>query len=90
MTGQILGSWKAIDDILAPDSEGNRTPESDSTIFVHSDNCSVFSEGMRIAVVGVSNLVVVQAGNDILVMDKESSQDVRKVVDIIKKKQGNP
>lgn len=80
-----LGSWKAIDDILKPDHEGNRTPESDSTIFIHSKNCSVFSEGARIAVVGVSNLVVVQAGNDILVMDKDSSQDVRKVVDIIKK-----
>jgi len=80
-----LGSWKAIDDILKPDHEGNRTPEPDSTIFVHSKDCSVFSEGARIAVVGVSNLVVVQAGNDILVMDKESSQDVRKVVDIIKK-----
>jgi mannose-1-phosphate guanylyltransferase len=80
-----LGSWKAIDDILKPDHEGNRTPEPDSTIFVHSKDCSVFSEGARIAVVGVSNLVVVQAGNDILVMDKDSSQDVRKVVDIIKK-----
>jgi mannose-1-phosphate guanylyltransferase len=80
-----LGSWKAIDDILAPDKEGNRSPEPETAVFVHSDNCSVFSEGMRIAVVGVSNIVVVQAGNDILVMEKESSQDVRKVVDIIKK-----
>ena len=41
---------------------------------------------MRIAVVGTSNLVVVQSGNDILVIDKDSSQDVRAVVDIIRKK----
>ena len=73
-------------DILDPDDDGNRSPEADNSIFVNSGNCSVFSEGMRIAVVGASNLVVVQAGNDILVIDKDSSQDVRKVVDIIKKR----
>jgi len=83
-----LGSWKAIDDILDPDKESNRTPAKDKAIFVNSDNCSVFTEGSRVAVVGLSNVVVVQAGDDILVMDKESSQDVRKVVDIVKQKNG--
>lgn len=81
-----LGSWKAADDILDADSSLNRTQSPDNAIFVKSENCTVFSEGMRIAVVGVSNLVVVQSGNDILVIDKESSQDVRAVVDIIRKK----
>ncbi len=81
-----LGSWKAADDILDADSSGNRTQSPDNSIFVKSENCTVFSEGMRIAVVGASNIVVVQSGNDILVIDKESSQDVRAVVDIVRKK----
>ncbi|HPJ34502.1 MAG TPA: mannose-1-phosphate guanylyltransferase [Spirochaetota bacterium] len=81
-----LGSWKAADDILDADSSSNRTQSPDKSIFVNSENCTVFSEGMRIAVVGASNLVVVQSGNDILVIDKDSSQDVRAVVDIIRKK----
>lgn len=81
-----LGSWKAADDILDADSSGNRTQSPDNSIFVKSENCTVFSEGMRIAVVGASNLVVVQSGNDILVIDKDSSQDVRAVVDIVRKK----
>jgi len=81
-----MGSWKAADDILDPDKEGNRTQSPDKSIFVKSENCTVFSEGMRIAVVGASNLVVVQSGNDILVIDKDSSQDVRAVVDIVRKK----
>ncbi|NLV66444.1 MAG: mannose-1-phosphate guanylyltransferase, partial [Spirochaetes bacterium] len=55
-------------------------------IFVKSGNCTIMSEGMRIAVVGVSNIVVVQSGNDILVIDKDASQDVRTVVDIVKGK----
>lgn len=81
-----MGSWKAADDILDADADRNRTQSPDKSIFVKSENCTVFSEGMRIAVVGVSNLVVVQSGNDILVIDKDSSQDVRAVVDIIRKK----
>ncbi len=81
-----LGSWKAIDDILDGDKYSNRTPTPDNTIFVNSSGCSVFSEGSRIAVVGMDNVVVVQAGDQILVIDKEKAQDVRKVVDIIRGK----
>lgn len=81
-----LGSWKAADDILDPDPNGNRTQSPDNSIFVNSTESTIFSEGMRIAVVGMSNVVVVQSGNDILVIDKDSSQDVRAVVDILKKK----
>jgi len=81
-----LGSWKAADDILERDENFNRTQSPDNSIFVNSANCTILSEGMRIAVVGASNLVVVQSGNDILVIDKDSSQDVRAVVDIVKKK----
>ena len=81
-----LGSWKSIDDILEADSKSNRSPEKDNAIFVNSENCSVYSEGNRIAVVGLKNVVVVQAGNDILVIDKESSQDVRQVVEIVRQK----
>lgn len=81
-----LGSWKAVDDILQPDAECNRTQSPENAIFVKSGNCTLMSEGMRIAVVGVSNIVVVQSGNDILVIDKDSSQDVRTVVDIVKGK----
>lgn len=81
-----LGSWKAVDDILAPDDSYNRTQSPEKAIFVKSGNCTIMSEGMRIAVVGVSNIVVVQSGNDILVIDKDSSQDVRAVVDIVRGK----
>lgn len=84
-----LGSWASIDDILSPDQNLNRSPEPENALFVGSRNCSVFTEGRRIAVVGVSNLVVVESGNDVLVMDKNSSQRVREVVDLIKKKEGS-
>ncbi len=79
-----LGSWKSIDGILEHDENMNRTPAPDKVIFVNSGNCSVFPESEKIAVVGLSNVIVVQAGDAVLVIDKESTQDVRKVVDILR------
>lgn len=81
-----LGSWKAIDDILDPDENSNRTPSPDRTIFVKSQNCSVYTEGKRVSVVGLSDVVVVEAGDEILVIHKDASQDVREVVNIVKKR----
>lgn len=79
-----LGSWNSIDDILPADAEGNRSPSGQRAIFVGARDCSVFAEDKRIAVVGLSNVVVVQSGGDILVMEKDASQRVREVVDIVR------
>jgi mannose-1-phosphate guanylyltransferase len=79
-----LGSWKSIDEILPPDADNNRSPEKDRAIFLNSKNCSVFTESRRISVVGLSNIVVVEAGNEILVIDKDSSQDVKKIASMVK------
>ena len=81
-----LGSWKSIDEILIPRDDNNRCPDTEKSLFVNSENCSTFSEDFRISVVGCNNITVIQAGNDILVIDKDCSQDVRKVVEIIKSK----
>ncbi|OHD69133.1 MAG: hypothetical protein A2W19_05965 [Spirochaetes bacterium RBG_16_49_21] len=78
-----LGSWKSIDDIVPSDKNNNRSPESDRTIFLNSNNCSVFTENRRVSVVGLSNIVVVEAGDEILVIDKDSSQEVKKIVEMI-------
>ncbi|TAL38020.1 MAG: mannose-1-phosphate guanylyltransferase, partial [Spirochaetes bacterium] len=81
-----LGSWNSIDDILKPDESMNRGPEVERMIFIDSRNCSVFTEKSRVALVGLSNLVVVESGNDILIMDKNSSQKVRDVVAIARQR----
>ncbi len=80
-----LGSWKSIDEILPPDGDCNRSPEKEMAIFLNSDNCSVFTENSRISVVGLSNIVVVQAGGEILVINKDSSQDVKIIAGMVTK-----
>jgi mannose-1-phosphate guanylyltransferase len=81
-----LGSWNSIDDILPPDDDKNRSPEMNHVLFMDSDNCTVFPESKKITVIGLSNIVVVESGNDILVMEKNSSQEVRRVVEHIREK----
>ena len=80
-----LGTWNAIDDILEPDNNNNRTPDPGDVIYINSNNCTAFPETKRITLVGMSNVVVVESGNNILVMEKNSAQEVRQVVDILKK-----
>ena len=79
-----LGSWKSIDGILKPDVLGNKTPQPDKAVFVNARNCSVFSENLRISIVGLENVVAVQSGGDILIIDKDASQDVKLAADIVK------
>ena len=54
---------------------------------MNSENCTAFPEKKRITLVGLKNVVVVESGNDILIMEKNSSQEVRKVVEIVKKRE---
>ena len=81
-----LGSWYSIDGILSPNGNNNRTPSKENVIFLDSNGCTAFPENRRITLIGLSNVVVIESGNDILVMDKNSSQKVKQVVEMIKEK----
>lgn len=73
-----LGSWAALEEILPRDASGN-TGRGD-VVAVESKGNLLFSDAGTIAVVGVEGLVVVRTGDAVLVMPKERSQEVRKIV----------
>jgi mannose-1-phosphate guanylyltransferase len=73
-----LGSWAALDEILPQDAAGN-TGRGD-LVAVESKGNLLFSDAGTIAVLGVEGLVVVRTGDAVLVMPKERSQEVRKIV----------
>jgi mannose-1-phosphate guanylyltransferase len=73
-----LGSWAALDEILPRDAAGN-TGRGDA-VAVESAGNLLFSDAGTIAVLGVEGLVVVRTGDTVLVMPKERSQEVRKIV----------
>jgi mannose-1-phosphate guanylyltransferase/mannose-6-phosphate isomerase len=74
-----IGTWKAISELYESDAAGNRI--HGKAVMVESRDCFVRGEKRLVAVVGVSNLVVVDTGDAVLVADRESSQDVKQVVD---------
>lgn len=73
-----LGSWSALDEVLSRDGQGN-TGKGDVLALEAQDNL-LFSDTGTITVLGVSGLVVVRTGDSVLVIPKERSQEVKKLV----------
>jgi len=81
-----LGSWDAVWDALDKDADGNVTRghvvlEGATSSFVHS-------EGRLVACVGVTNIVVVETDDAVLVVDRSRVQDVKEVVEKIRAERG--
>ena len=77
-----VGAWSALWDVSEHDAEGNAR---DGDIFTHDarDNLLIAKHRM-LAAVGVSNLIVVETPDAVLVLDKEKAQDVKAVTQYLK------
>lgn len=79
-----VGSWRALEEIAEKDKAGNITTGN----VIDVDSCdSIMYAGKRlVATVGLINTVVVDTPDATLICNKEKVQDVRKVVDELKKR----
>ena len=73
-----IGSWKAISELYESDESGNRI--QGKAIMIESRDCFVQGEKRLIAAVGVSNLLIIDTGDAVLVADQDHAQDVKQVV----------
>ncbi len=73
-----IGSWGAISDLSEKDHNGNRF--QGRSIMVGCNNTYSQSEKRLIASVGVSDLVIVDTADAVLVAHRDSAQDVKSVV----------
>lgn len=78
-----IGSWNAIRDLVAPDTQGNRA--YGDAIFVNSNNTFVQAEDRLVAAVGLENIMVIDTPDALLVANPNCSQDVKQVVSLLKK-----
>jgi mannose-1-phosphate guanylyltransferase len=78
-----VGSFAAIPEVRPADARGN-VISGGETVVVDCDNCVVLGGERPLAVVGLTDVVVVDAGDAVLVVPKDKSQDVRKVVEALK------
>lgn len=70
-----IGSWNAIGDLTKPDSKGNRI---EGEVQLHDvNNCYIQSNERIVGAVGVSNLIIVDTPDALLVADRSRAQDVK-------------
>jgi mannose-1-phosphate guanylyltransferase/mannose-6-phosphate isomerase len=80
-----IGSWKALWEVASKDSQGNVS--SGDVILKDTKNCLIRSESKLVATVGLEDTLVVETADAVLVAPLSRSQDVKKVVLQLKKKQ---
>jgi mannose-1-phosphate guanylyltransferase/mannose-6-phosphate isomerase len=73
-----LGAWDAVWQVSAQDSDGNVT--HGDTLLADTTNTFIHASSRLVGTVGVSNLIVVETADAILVADKSQSQHVKKIV----------
>ena len=80
-----VGSWQALWEVGEADQNGN--------VFIgdvlqeKSSGCYVNGERRLVALVGVKDLIVVETADSVLVADKSQSQEVKKIVEALKRDQ---
>ena len=79
-----VGSWDAWAEHFEVDGERNLL--YGDAVMIDAKNCVVHSQNRLIGVVGIDDLVVIDAGDALLVCPRGRVQDVRKVVEELKKR----
>jgi mannose-1-phosphate guanylyltransferase/mannose-1-phosphate guanylyltransferase/mannose-6-phosphate isomerase len=77
-----LGSWDALHAISDRDDAGN--VHGGEVLAIDTHDCLVRSDGIRLNLVGVSDLIVVASGNDVLILPRGRSQEVKKLIEAMK------
>ena len=77
-----VGSWDSLHAISDKDERGNSV--RGDVLTIDSAHCLVHSDGPRVALVGVEDLIVVVAEGDIMILRRGQSQNVKKVTEALK------
>lgn len=71
-----IGSWDALYAI------GN--PHAGDILEIETENCLLRTDGVKIAAVGIKDLIVVASGDSVLIVRRGQSQDVKRIVEALK------
>jgi len=70
-----IGSWNALGELTAPDTQGNRI---EGEVILHDvSNCYIQSNQRLVGALGVDNLIVIDTPDAVLVADRSRAQDVK-------------
>ncbi|MEQ1725719.1 MAG: sugar phosphate nucleotidyltransferase [Sphingopyxis sp.] len=82
-----VGGWSALYDLGAKDASGN-VASGDVTTVEASGNLVRAGAGKRVAMLGVSDLIVIVHGDDILIIPRGRAQEVKTIVEALTPQQG--
>ncbi len=77
-----VGAWDSYWKVLPQDDEGNAS--KGDVVLTGCENILALSSSRLVACVGVSNIAVVETPDAVLVIDKNQTQEVKKVVELLK------
>lgn len=82
-----VGSWEEVYLLSNKDIDGNFV---DGDIFLDDVKNSYISSNKKfISVSGIDNLIIIDTDDALLICDRNKSQDVKKIVDFLKKRKSN-
>ena len=77
-----IGSWAAVGELAQPDAQGNRI---EGQALMHQvKDCFVQSTERMVGVVGVSDLIIIDTPDALLVANRHNSQDVKQIYSQLK------
>ncbi|CAI0773794.1 Mannose-1-phosphate guanylyltransferase 1 [Serratia liquefaciens] len=79
-----VGSWTSLWDVSEKDALGN--VNLGEIISIDSNNNYISSDGALVATIGLDDLIVINTNDALLISTKDRVQDVKKVVDELKKR----
>lgn len=82
-----VGSWDALHELARKDETGNALHGASSAI--DSGGCFVRSDGPHVTIVGANDLIVIASHDEVLILPRGRSQDVRKAVQAVAQRSNN-
>lgn len=82
-----VGDWKVVYELAQKDLVGNVTisdEDSVKALCINSENNLIHTDGRLIGLIGVNDMIVIDTPEILLVVPKERSQDVKKLVERLK------
>ena len=87
-TWQDIGHWRSVKEVLS-ETENDNIIRGEH-IGVDTSGSLIYSlAGKLIATSGVENMVIIDTKDALLICHRDKAQDVKKIVDLIKKKRKN-
>ena len=77
-----LGSWSSLERVFPKDQAGNVV--QGDFVGVATENCIIYSPKKAVAALGVSDLIIVEADDVLMVCAKDKAQEVKKIIEKIR------